>query len=244
MDRSAYVRLGELEGEHWWFSARREILKSVIRRFAPQGRGLRLLEAGCGTGGNLRMLAEFGRLDAFELDREARAAAGTKAPVDIRSGRLPDDIPYERGSFDVIAAFDVIEHVERDVESLARLRDKLAPGGRLFMTVPALPWLWSQHDVTHHHYRRYTRKHLEEVLDRAGLKPVKISYYNTLLFPLIAAVRLVKNALGIRDMRDDSMPPPAVNAVLKRTFALEAGLVGRVPLPIGLSLLAVAERMP
>jgi SAM-dependent methyltransferase len=242
MERNVYHRLDELEGEHWWFCARRQILKSVITRFAPQISGLRLLEAGCGTGGNLRMLSEFGTLDAFELDDEARDIARHKLPIDVKSGALPDGIPFKPGSFDVVVAFDVIEHVERDVESLAKLREQLAPDGRLMMTVPALPWLWSQHDVTHHHFRRYTRRQLEGALRRAGLEPVRISYFNTLLFPAIAAVRLFKKALSLKEKGDDSMPPVFMNGLLKKIFGLESNFIGRISMPIGVSLLAVARR--
>lgn len=242
MERSVYRRLDQLEGRHWWFCARRQILKAVIERFAPRRESLRLLEAGCGTGGNLRMLSEFGQLDAFELDNEARQIARGKLPIDIKNGMLPDGIPFAPGLYDIVAAFDVIEHVEQDVESLRRLKEQLAPGGRLVMTVPALPWLWSRHDETHHHYRRYTRGDLEAALVLAGLKPVKISYFNTLLFPAIAGVRLVKKVLGYEGAGDDAMPSPVVNEILKRIFGFESRLVGRIPLPLGVSLLAVAER--
>ncbi|HEY5597264.1 MAG TPA: class I SAM-dependent methyltransferase, partial [Kiloniellales bacterium] len=129
-----------------------------------------------------------------------------------------------------------------DVESLRRLKEQLAPGGRLVMTVPALPWLWSRHDETHHHFRRYTRGGLEAALVLAGLKPVKISYFNTLLFPLIAGLRLIRKAIGFEGADDDAMPHPAANEILKRIFGFESHLVGRIPLPLGVSLLAVAER--
>ena len=243
MERNVYHRLDQLEGEHWWFCARRQILKSVISRYVPCHTRLRLLEAGCGTGGNLQMLSEFGSLDAFELDDEARHIARAKMHVDVKTGILPDGIPFAPGTYDVVAAFDVIEHVEQDVESLARLAGQLSPDGRLLMTVPALPWLWSSHDVTHHHFRRYTRRQLENVLRRAGLEPVGISYFNTLLFPAIAAVRLLKMVLRLKDGHDDAMPSPFINFLLKKIFGLESHLVGRVSLPIGVSLLAVAKRV-
>jgi SAM-dependent methyltransferase len=242
MERTVYNRLDQLEGQHWWFTARRKILKSVISQFAPKKAQLRLMEAGCGTGGNLKMLSSFGKLDAFELDDEARVIAKGKLPMDIKSGMLPDHIPYQPGSFDVVVAFDVIEHVEHDVESLASLGKQLAPGGRLVMTVPAMPWLWSKHDETHHHYRRYTKASLNEALVRAGLKPVRISYFNTLLFPMIAGIRLLRQALSIKETADDKMPSPAVNSVLKSIFGFESNWVGRVSIPVGVSLLAVAQR--
>ena len=188
------------------------------------------------------MLSRFGKLEAFELDDEARAIAESKMPINVKPGILPDGIPFKAGSFDVVTAFDVIEHVEKDVESLGKLAEQLAPGGRLFMTVPALPWLWSKHDETHHHFRRYTKASLNETLRKAGLEPVRISYFNTFLFPLIAGLRLARKALGITESADDAMPGPAANSMLKAVFGAESSLVGRIPLPIGVSLMAVAKR--
>jgi SAM-dependent methyltransferase len=242
MERSVYQRLDQLEGNHWWFVARRKIISAVISRFAPAKQNLRVLEAGCGTGGNLAMLSRFGKLEAFELDDEARAIAETKMPIKVKPGILPNGIPFKAGSFDVVTAFDVIEHVEQDVESLGKLGEQLAPDGRLFMTVPALPWLWSKHDETHHHFRRYTKASLNETLRKAGLEPVRISYFNTFLFPLIAGLRLARKAFGITESADDAMPGPATNSVLKAVFGAESNLVGRVSLPIGVSLMAVAKR--
>jgi SAM-dependent methyltransferase len=242
MERNVFERLDQLEGNHWWFCARRKILKSAIAHYAPHSSKLRLLEAGCGTGGNLKMLSQFGALDAFELDDEARSIARAKTPIDVKNGMLPDGIPFAPGSYDVVAAFDVIEHVEQDVASLAKLGAQLAPGGRLLMTVPALPWLWSRHDVTHHHFRRYTRSQLDGVLRRAGLEPVGISYFNTLLFPAIAAARLVRKVLNLQGGHDDAMPSAFMNGLLKKIFGLESHFVGRISMPIGVSLLAVAKR--
>jgi SAM-dependent methyltransferase len=202
---------------------------------------MRVLEAGCGTGGNLAMLAEFGRLEAFEADEEARRLARAKSHLEIHPGTLPDDIPVT-GCFDVIALFDVLEHIERDVDSLAALARLLSPSGRLYMTVPALPWLWSRHDETHHHHRRYTRGTLIERLRRAGLTPIRITYFNSLLFPAIAAWRLIRKRVHTASAPEDSMPPALVNRLLTWIFASESLLIGRVPLPIGVSLLAIAER--
>ena len=242
MERTVYHRLDQLEGQHWWFAARRKILENVIRQFAPKKSNLRLMEAGCGTGGNLQMLSSFGKLDAFELDDEARVIAKSKLPIEIKSGMLPDHVPYQDGSFDLVIAFDVIEHVEHDIESLAKLGRQLAPGGRLVMTVPANPWLWSKHDETHHHFRRYTSASLNDALMKAGLKPVRISYFNTLLFPLIAGLRLVRKAFGMSEAADDAMPSPTVNRLLKSIFGFESNWVGKISIPIGVSLLAIAQK--
>ena len=188
------------------------------------------------------MLSQFGKIEAFELDDEARAIAESKMPIDVKPGILPDGIPFAPGLFDVVTAFDVLEHVEQDVASLNKLGQQLAPDGRLFMTVPALPWLWSKHDETHHHFRRYTKRSLNETLKKAGLEPVRVSYFNMLLFPLIAGLRLTRKAFGITESADDAMPSPLANTVLKAIFGIESNLVGRISLPVGVSLMAVAKR--
>jgi SAM-dependent methyltransferase len=242
MERIVFQRLDQLESKHWWFCARRDIIASVIGRFAPAKKRLRLLEAGCGTGGNLQMLQRFGALDAFELDDAARDIARSKLAIDIKPGKLPDGIPFASGQFDVVTAFDVLEHVKEHEESLARLGEQLSPDGRLIITVPALPWLWSKHDETHHHFRRYTHASLTAALEKAGLQPLRVTYFNTLLFPLIAGLRLTRKLFGLSEGADDSMPSPLVNTVFKTIFGLEAHIVGRLPLPIGVSLLAVAKR--
>lgn len=241
MDREVYDRLDQLEDRHWWFSARRAILERVIRDNALKGERIKILEAGCGTGGNLKMLGALGDLVAFEPDDDARKLAATKSDCEIRHGTLPDGNPYKDEKFDLIVAFDVIEHVEQDEESLAALRQSLAPGGKLIMTVPALPWMWSAHDERHHHFRRYTRDSLAATLKNAGYRAVDLTYFNTLLFPLIAGVRAVKKLCGMSEAEDDAMPPAPVNAVLRSVFAAERFLIGRIPLPIGVSLMAVVE---
>jgi SAM-dependent methyltransferase len=244
MERHVYRRLGELEDRHWWFAARRRILGGILEDICAGRPGLDILEAGCGTGGNLAMLGGFGHLSAFEPDAEARLAAARKSHIPIDDARLPEGLPYGRGRFDLICAFDVIEHVEKDRESLAALGGTLKPGGRLVMTVPALPWLWSRHDEHHHHFRRYTRKSLGAALRAAGLAPVKISYFNTILFPMIAGVRLMGKLFGRDTASDDRMPPLWLNTLLERVFGLERPLLKRFCLPTGVSLLAVAERAP
>jgi len=189
------------------------------------------------------MLAEFGELQAFELDEEARQAASRKHPIDIKFGSLPDNVPYPANSFDIVAAFDVIEHIEDDLSSLEKLKQLLSADGRLIISVPALPWLWSEHDVTHHHFRRYTRSQLEYVLHEAGLRPILLTYFNTLLFPAIAVQRLTKRALGRQGKGDDTMPSPFINRILNHVFETEKHLIGRISMPVGVSLLAVAEKL-
>mgnify|MGYP000455677931 CR=1 FL=1 len=132
----------------------------------------------------------------------------------------------------------MLEHIVEDEASLGSIRTKLKPGGRILLTVPANPWMWSAHDTAHHHHRRYTLDSLKAVATKAGLKIHLISHFNSLLFPVAAVARLIGKAMG-KQTSDDQMPSPPVNAILTRIFGLETHLVGRVPLPVGVSIVVV-----
>ena len=241
MEKNVYLRMSEQDAEHWWFVARRRILRDQIAALKlPPDAGI--LEAGCGPGGNLEMLSEFGQLDAFELDEGARKIAETRSGIAIRSGALPGDIGYEVNSFDLIAAFDVIEHIDDDLGSVRSLAGLLRPGARLMITVPAYRWLWSSHDEHHHHKRRYTRAEIRQLAESAGLKVEKCGYFNTLLFPLVVVFRFIKKLRGGGEKPDDEIPSPVVNAVLTRVFGSERHALRLAMFPFGLSILCIARR--
>lgn len=241
MERAVFDRMAELDQDHWWFLARRRILKRLIERVVRPPEKAKILEVGCGTGHNLAMLKEFGSLEASELDRCARAVASKRLPRKVKSARLPDLSMFKRNGYDLIALLDVLEHVPDDLASLRAIHMRLKPGGALLLTVPANPWMWSAHDAAHHHFRRYTKKRLEELFLRAGLEVQLLSYFNSLLFPLVAAARLAGKVMR-KDSADDRLPSAPVNAVLNTVFGFEAGLIGRLPMPFGVSLVAVVRR--
>lgn len=240
MDRAVFARMEQVEDAHWWFAGRRAVLRAVIARLARPPKGARILEAGCGSGGNLALLSEFGRVEGFELDAAARVRAAARGIGEIRPGALPHGIDAPDGSYDLVALFDVLEHVEEDAASLAALARTLKPGGRIVLSVPAHPWLWSAHDETHQHKRRYTRRSLRRTIEAAGLRVESLGWFNTLLFPLAVAQRLLSPLLGGVG-RGDDMPGKAVNAALLAIFRAERHAVGRAPSPTGLSLYAVAS---
>jgi SAM-dependent methyltransferase len=240
MERAAYREMADLDQRHWWYQARRKILEDLIRRSIRPPGNAQILEIGCGTGHNLEMLGKFGRVDAVELDDESRAIAEKRLGRAIVSARLPELAGIPDGKYDLIAALDVIEHIDEDAPAIAAIAGKLKPGGKFIMTVPAHPWMWSAHDVVNHHKRRYSKAALKRLIEGSPLKLDKVGYFNSLLFPAAVAERVASKVRG-KDDADVKLPAAPLNSALRAVFAAERHLVGRLPLPPGLSLFAVAS---
>lgn len=240
MERVVYRQMAELDQRHWWYRARREVLAALIRREARPPANGRILEIGCGTGHNLAMLSGFGDVDALELDDEARALAEQRLGRSVMTAPLPELAGVANRSYDLIGAFDVIEHIDDDRAAIASIAAKLKVGGKLVVTVPAHRWMWSAHDVVNHHKRRYSKRALKALIEQSPLKLGRIGYFNSLLFPLAVVERLASKLRGKEDA-DLTLPAAPLNTALERAFAAERHLIGRLPLPAGLSLFAVAS---
>ncbi len=239
MDRAVFERMRAIDSEHWWFVARRRIVGTLVEKFASK-KPMRLLEIGCGTGSNLAMLQEFGTVDAVEPDDAARAIAAARSNIAVQGGFLPHEVTLPDATYDMILLLDVLEHIGDDLGTLQMLRGKLAPGGRLLITVPSAPWMWSGHDVEHHHHRRYTAAQLSDVLEKAGFTVRHRTHYNTMLYGPIAAARLI-GKMRRHEGGDDAMPSPLINKLLAGIFGSEAAWVGWARMPFGVSLAAIAE---
>ena len=239
MERIVYQQMAELDDRHWWYRARRRILAELIRREANLPADARILEIGCGTGHNLSMLGGFGHIDGLELDDEAAALSEKRLGRSIIRSPLPE-LDGVANDYDLIGAFDVIEHIDDDRAAVTSIAAKLKPGGKFMMAVPAHQWMWTAHDIANHHKRRYSKRALRALIEGSPMRLEKVGYFNSLLFPLAVAERAVSKLRG-KDNGDVSLPPAPLNAVLETVFAAERYLVGRLPLPPGLSLFAVAS---
>jgi SAM-dependent methyltransferase len=240
MDRIVYDRMAAHDSTHWWYRARRDILADYLTRYAALPTDARILEIGCGTGHNLPMLAGFGNVEAIEIDPAARAIASERLGRAVSDAPLPELPGIDRGAYDLIAVLDVVEHIEDDVAALRAMRDCLKPGGKILIAVPAHQWMWSAHDTVNHHHRRYSKTTLKAAIAAAGLAPRKLTYFNSLLFPLAAAARVAGRMTG-RDDSDDSPPAKPLNALFETIFRLERHAVGRVPMTPGVSIVTLAE---
>ncbi len=245
MEAELYRQMRDLEDRHWWFVGRRAIVASLLRSSGlPEG--ARMLDLGCGTGGNLSMLSEFGQVVGAELDEHAAQLASERGCAPIVRGTLPDGLPLDTGVFHCVTLLDVLEHIDDDRATLETVNRLLAPAGQLLITVPAFPFLWGAHDVAHHHQRRYRAKGLRQLLETTGYEITTLSYCNTWLFPVAAVVRLSRRCFPGREGdrgagAELSLPPAPVNTLLAAVFASERHLL-RMGLPFGVSLVVLAKK--
>ncbi len=241
MNEAEFQLMERLEDGHWWFVGKRLLLHTLFGDRAPGGR---ILDLGCGLGGVLR---DFEASAAcFGTDRSAYALRVCREKG--RASFVRADLlatPFRSGSFDTVVALDVIEHLTDDVAFLRAAGALLAPGGRLIVAAPAFQLLWSQHDVTFQHHRRYTARNLRAVVESAGLEPERITYLHALVFPVAFVWRIASHRLGLGRFAPstDFWPVPGwLNRILAGTYRFEAWLLQRFDLPVGVSVACVARR--
>lgn len=194
MEKNYYKEYYHLEREHWWFKARLKILRSTISTKIINGKNLKLniLNAGVATGITSIMLEEFGKVTSLEYDEDCCKFLKETLKIDVINGSLTE-LPFEDNTFDLVCAFDVIEHIKDDELAIKEIRRVLKTNGKIFLTVPAYKFLWSHHDVVNHHFRRYTLKDIRTLFQSENFNIIFGSYFNFILFLPIAASRLVSN---------------------------------------------------
>lgn len=242
-DPAHYEQLSQLEAGNFWFQSRNRLILDAIRRHAPDAG--RYLEIGCGTGFVLGAVARaFPDMacSGSEIFTEGLGIAATRAPgaqlfqMDARS------IPFV-SHFDLVGAFDVLEHIEDDETVIRQVHDALRSGGKVVLTVPQHPFLWSAQDEAAHHVRRYMRGELEQKLQRHGFRLLASTSFVTLLMPALIASRRVAQR-STDDPFAEFRIPRWLNAALEWVMRAEAMLIkAGLRMPIGGSRLVVAERI-
>lgn len=242
MNISMYRIFFEIQKKHWWFVTKRKIVLDSIALYFRSGNEVRVLDIGCGAGLMLNSLEAIG--DTYGMDMSDDAISFSKEIFhgEVKKGSLPDNVPYKENFFNLITALDVIEHIDDDVASLKIIRSRLVEGGTAIITVPAYMFLWSAFDDMNEHKRRYTMTELEKKLILAGFKIEKITYFNSILFPVVSVVRMFNNVLKRDGASDVDMPGAFLNAILRSIFGVEKFLIRFLKLPFGVSVLAVVTK--
>jgi len=244
MQKDFYTTYFEVEQSHWLMRGRRAIARDTLVRSGVR-RGARVLDFGCGSGLVVASLEQAG-YDSHGVDFSREAIDfGVEKGVRNLHVIAGEKLPFADSSFDAVVCMDVLEHLRDEQPALAEMRRVLKPGGVLVVMVPAYGWLWGRQDETAHHYRRYTLGRLGEVVRHGTLMPLeKRSYFNTLLFPLVALVRVGSwiFGFGARRESDFDLNHPILNMLFGAVFLLERALLRYLNLPFGVSILIVARK--
>lgn len=244
MERSYYRQYYELERNHWWFVVRSSLIKQCLEKHLPETRNLSILNIGTATGATSGMLDSFGKVVSSEYDHETCVFLREELGMEVTEASVTA-LPFDNESFDLVCAFDVIEHVEDDTLAFLEMKRVCKKNGFIAVTVPADMDLWSQHDEINHHFRRYELKGIQKLVKKAGLRVVYESYFNTWLYPPVLLVRKFKKVFGRKEKpaSDFDMKMPAwINTVLKQVFSFEKLWFGRKKMPFGVSIMWLGKK--
>lgn len=241
LDKHIYQQMAATEDRHWWFVARRKIFCEALS-FSKPHPAQRIVDIGCGTGGNLSLLQQFGDVIGLELNPDAANMAATHGQVVV--GGETQLWPIAANSVDTFTAFDVLEHIPDDKTAALNLFASLKPGGRLVLSVPAYQWLWSQHDESLHHHRRYVLPDIVTLATSVGFSIEYISYHNCILFPVSLMLRIISRfSGGLLGADENRVPAQPINLPLQAIYSFERHIVKRKwRMPFGLSIIAVLRK--
>lgn len=246
MNREEYDQMFRLEDEHWWFVARRNLLVRAVEQLAPDSNLVpRFLDVGCGTGGTLEKLVPFGEVVGLDMEALALSYCQRRGITQLVQASATA-MPFAEGTFSAVVALDVLEHIPDDRGAAAEIARVLAPGGMLYVTVPAYRSLWSAHDVALMHQRRYVAHEVKTLLTGAGLEMVRLTYTVSLFLPLVWTIRTFRRLFlpNITPKADVALTPSAVNGLLRSILDVESSIALRTPLPFGLTVFAAARKPP
>jgi len=246
MRPSELRKMFDLENTYWWFVARRELVGELVRKHRRRlPASPRILDVGCGGGAGLATFGQVGEAMGLDCSEEALRLSRSRGDFALICGRA-ERLPLATDSMDLVTALDVLEHVPEHESATGEMARVCKPGGLVIVTVPAYQALWSEHDEALNHVRRYRAGEVRRLLERAGLRIVTLSYCITMLFPVIFAFRTAQRLLRPPDRgrpRTALRPLPGLpNRLLIGLLRLETMWLLRVPLPLGVSVVCVAEK--
>lgn len=243
MKTSEYATMAEREQNYWWHLGRLQIIKKHISHATKGKQPVKIMNIGCGTGGTIDMLERFGKVDNVDISDEA-----IRFMKDRGYNRLTKvdgiKLPFKDGSYDLVGAFDVLEHIEEEVAALKEWARVIKKDGAIIISVPAYQWLWTGHDVSLHHKRRYTVKRLVKAAEQAGLRAEKKTYAIVFSLPLVVGFRFLNKALRRQATSETSYVnvPQWVNKLFTGLLYVEARLHGLVRFPFGTSVITVLRK--
>jgi len=242
VNASEYENLARVEGAHWYYAGKRELVRRWFARFGRPNATDTLLDCGAGTGRFAEEMQAHCRVCVLDDHAESLALLRQRFPTDQVLALTPEGIPLAAESVDLLTALDVLEHIAEDGAALADMHRVLRPGGLMIATVPAGMELWSDWDVSLHHHRRYSRRTLRALFAHNGWEILHLNYTNVLVYPAVWLVRRWQKAFPSRDgvRAEDKLPAAWLNRFLNRVFVW-TGLC-RLPFPRGVSLIMVARR--
>jgi SAM-dependent methyltransferase len=242
MMEHTYPILYEVEQSHWWHIGRRRIIAQFVEEICRQvkDRRPRILDVGCGTGANLLLLSKYGEAEGVDVSEDALAFCRARGLDRVRLG-AGEELPYEDGTFDLVTALDVVEHMDDDLAGLREMRRVLRPGGRVLLFVPTFMFLWGLQDEVSNHRRRYRLPELRRVLEQAGFEIERSTYANITFFAPILLMRQLMRLAGIKTSSENNINVPALNGVFGAILGAESTVLRYINLPFGVSGLCVAR---
>ena len=245
MQQHTYAIMNRVEDSHWWYVGRRLILESFLEQIVQKIRNsqsaIRILDVGCGTGGNLEMLAKFGAAEGVDVSDDALEFCKRKG-LKAHKG-LAESLPFDDESFDVVTALDVVEHLDDDVAGLNEMYRVLRRGGKTLIFVPAFMWLWGVQDDVSNHRIRYTKKQITERLQQAGFEIERATYANISFFAPILAGRTLMKLTGIKPESENNVNVTALNGVFGKIFGAERFFLKNFNFPFGVSIVIIAKKI-
>lgn len=246
MERTEYETMAAVELRHWWYGGMRAVNAALLDSAYPGRRDLRILDAGCGTGGNGAFLRRYGCVAGLDISALALALGQRRLAGWLVRGSV-GALPFTGGSFDLVTSFDVLYHraVLDERAALAETLRVLRPDGRLLIRLPAYQWLTSEHDRSVHGRHRYTAAETRALLERAGFVVERLSYINSLLLPIPVLQRLLERVSRSAPPHESQLelPPRPLNVALAAVLSAEAGWLRQDRrFPAGLSVLALARK--